>query len=132
MKSVLTYVLLVGGPGAGVLGILHKGRELRAPRSVDGEWRVELAGVAAPGVMKIQQSGPHLSVTLPGANGALDGSIEGVAVQAHPAPGCTAAGLRARLDRATGTLAGEIAGDDCVAAAFRATRVERAVGGGAH
>lgn len=132
MKSILTYVLLVGVPGAGVLGILHQGQRLHAPHQVEGEWRVELAGQPAAAVMTIQQSGPYVSITLPGANDALDGTIDGVAVQAEPGAGCPKPRMRARLDRAARTLAGEIVGNDCMAVGFRATRAEQKKGGGAH
>lgn len=38
---VIAYILLVGLPLAGLIGILKTGRSLRAPISIDGTWKVE-------------------------------------------------------------------------------------------
>ncbi|MBD0321213.1 MAG: hypothetical protein ICV87_12810 [Gemmatimonadetes bacterium] len=64
MKSFFTYLFLVGIPAAGLLGILHVGRGLDAPRAIGGEWRIA-AGPLAGSRFVVQQSGEHLSLVLP-------------------------------------------------------------------
>ncbi len=55
---------MVGAPIAGVLGVLHAGRDLRAPHAIGGEWRIG-AGPLAGSTFVVQQSGEHLSLVLP-------------------------------------------------------------------
>ena len=38
---VVAYIVLVGLPLAGLAGVLRSGRNLAAPMSVDGSWKVE-------------------------------------------------------------------------------------------
>jgi hypothetical protein len=70
LKSFFTYLVLVGLPAAGLLGILHVGRGLDAPSAIGGEWRIA-AGPLAGSTFVVQQSGEHLSLVLP-----VDGGIE--------------------------------------------------------
>lgn len=69
MKSFFTYLVLVGFPAAGLLGILHVGRGLHAPRAIGGEWRIAARPLAGS-TFVVQQSGEHLSLVLP-----VDGGI---------------------------------------------------------
>jgi hypothetical protein len=89
MKAVLLYLVLVGLPVLGVLGILRIGGGLSAPPNLRGGWRgglspaaqlvppcVELSSDAA--VFDITQSGVHVSVTLnDAARTHLDASLLG-------------------------------------------------------
>lgn len=70
LKSFFTYLVLVGFPAAGLLGILHVGRGLHAPRAIGGEWRIA-SGPLAGSTFDVQQSGEYLSLVLP-----VDGGIE--------------------------------------------------------
>ena len=89
---VIAYILLVGLPIAGLLGVLKTGRHLSAPVSIDGNWKVEATADAATSSacfqsvswlhdspLAISQSGPGLvlswnGVTKPVASGSLDGN----------------------------------------------------------
>jgi len=67
---------MVGLPIAGMLGALHLGRELAAPASVAGVWRVELVGPAGgiqrcneapapvPQALQITQSGRRIAISV--------------------------------------------------------------------
>ena len=76
---LIGYVLLVGLPLAGLLGILEVGRKLTAPISVEGQWKLDadpresgkrcaesLAANGLPTVI-ISQSGKSLIATLKGS-----------------------------------------------------------------
>lgn len=93
MKALLQYVLLVGLPILGVLGVLQLGEALVAPKAVAGIWRLESARGPAPvsscpdraevadvEAFTLSQSGPKLTFEL----GKLTayGAIDGRAVQA--------------------------------------------------
>ena len=77
MKSVLLYLVLVGTPFLGLLGILQIGEKLEAPVSVGGSWAVEsttaqalersCAPLEAPGdrlELTISQSGRYVQLRL--------------------------------------------------------------------
>lgn len=77
MKAVLHYLVLVGIPILGVLGLLRIGSDLKPPVSVGGEWQLELtastltdagcASLFAEGiqpVLTVSQSGLHLVLEL--------------------------------------------------------------------
>ena len=135
LKSFFTYLVLVGFPAAGLLGILHVGRGLDAPRAIGGEWRIA-AGPLAGSTFVVEQSGEHLSLMLP-----VDGGIQlrgksrgdtlrlshaGSAISGaeacSPVQGTT---LRAVLDLSAGvrmTGAAAIGGDGCPAIPFEAER----------
>ena len=76
-KLIVAYLLLVGAPLLGLLGILRCGQHLAAPASVDGTWSLEddltpLAGSVCKGAfanisqpfLSISQSGSRLTFTL--------------------------------------------------------------------
>lgn len=149
MKSFLTYAVLVGVPGAGLLGILNAGQSLRAPHAVGGEWRVE-AGALAGTTLRVEQSGEHLSLVVPGAAvrgergevrlpaRSLRGRIRGDTVTVRGPGGflpgshaCTADGdgvVRLVVDRAARRFTGE-ADDRCRTTPVVATQVPAAARG---
>lgn len=76
-RLVISYILLVGIPLLGVVGILGAGRRLTAPISVAGSWDFKIDPIASetqsciarlgfmrPTVMDISQSGRYLTLTL--------------------------------------------------------------------
>jgi len=123
-------------PIAGVLGILHAGRGLRAPHAIGGEWRIG-AGPLAGSAFVVQQSGEHLSLVLPVKGGIqLRGKSRGDTLELRnrglpithteycdPVQGTT---LRAVLDltAAPGRMRGTavIGGDHCPPIPFDASR----------
>jgi hypothetical protein len=93
---VIAYILLVGLPLLGLVGILRGGRSLTAPFSVDGAWKIE-SGVsrlpASPcgnflslvsnAPLSISQSGKSLVVTLTGGTKTTTGTLDGKTVRAQ-------------------------------------------------
>ena len=77
MKPLLAYAALVGLPLAGLVAVLHAGRDLQAPPSIAGEWRIEFLPTAAvePPRFTISQSGTHVQLEMFGREyrGALRG-----------------------------------------------------------
>jgi len=70
-RLVISYVLLVGIPLLGVVGVLGAGRGLTAPISVAGNWDLQLGqscgaglGFTDPTILDISQSGNYLTLTL--------------------------------------------------------------------
>ena len=96
MKTLLQYLVLVGIPILGVLGILRMGQGLTAPQAVSGIWQVTPSGPAlTPSAVRacpaaaefleqpnlsVEQSGPRLVFDL--SNFTIHGTIEGQAVRA--------------------------------------------------
>lgn len=90
MRFVTLYLVLVGLPVLGVLGILRAGQELTAPRSVSGTWVAEPSFGAEPVgacwlsrlgadrlTMMVSQSGPNLDAALQGQRPiSLQGTIQ--------------------------------------------------------
>lgn len=73
MKTVATYIFLVGLPVLGVLLVLRLGQNLTPPMSVGGVWQIEVPAQAEcaaewEGIdeltLTISQSGPNLTLTL--------------------------------------------------------------------
>ena len=89
MRSLFSYVLFVGLPLAGLLGVLRIGQGIEAPLAVHGAWAVQ--PMAAPGrvctryllfgadsSLTIAQSGRELTATLgPSGEVALRGALDG-------------------------------------------------------
>jgi hypothetical protein len=87
MRVVGLYIVLVGVPFAGLMGVLHVGESLSAPRAVGGVWRFEVDR-AAPNpllerllpaeepTLKLVQSGPRVEVAAAHEHslGFIDGS----------------------------------------------------------
>jgi hypothetical protein len=96
MKLLVTYLLLVGLPVIGVLGVLEVGRSLTPSLSVSGHWKVEIgrrAGAnsscadffdeSGPLTLSISQSGPNLSLLFESTRKLkLDGEIESTSLKA--------------------------------------------------
>jgi hypothetical protein len=107
---VIAYILLVGLPIAGLLGVLKTGRHLAAPVSVDGNWKVRATADAAASSacfqsiswlqdspLAISQSGPGLvlswnGVTKPTAPGSLDGNAIKASIPTGSASGACGGG----------------------------------------
>ena len=108
MKTILIYVLLVGAPLLGLLGILRAGERIVPPRHVGGGWAAEpalaaalraacpdLVFPAAGPALDVSQSGTRAVVTLndPAAT-ALDARLDGDALTAATEEGSAACGGR--------------------------------------
>ena len=108
MKTLLIYLLLVGAPLLGLLGILRAGERIVPPRHVGGAWAVEpafaaalraacpdLVFPAAGPTLDVSQSGTRAVVTLndPAAT-PLDARLDGDALSAATAEGSAACGGR--------------------------------------
>lgn len=97
---ILAYVLLVGLPIVGLLGVLRSGRSLKAPLSIDGVWQFQadtsqLAALPCGKALSenpdtalaISQSGNNFTLSF--ANGPKStafGVLDGVTVKASIAP----------------------------------------------
>lgn len=116
MRLPLLYLLLIGMPVLGILGLLRLGRDLTPPLSVRGSWVAQLDRRAlgemrcdeALGcdqtILTISQSGTHLLITLNDKRATtFDGQIQEAAVIAEArSPLATAAiHLQAEVDRQT-------------------------------
>lgn len=125
---------MVGGPIAGVLGVLHAGRDLRAPHAIGGEWRVaggELAGT----LFVVEQSGEYLSIDGPVEGVRLRGKLRGDTLELDgPGAGSCPTTLRAVLDASAKPrrITGALAGEGCATRAIDATHAPRAAKGGGH
>src|SRR5436190_2119284 len=96
MKSILLYLVLVGLPLLGIVGLLQVGQGLSAPISLAGKWDVQLVpsrppdparqdGLlrAAPATVNITQSGPNLRLTFDNTPSPIfEGSIRGMTINA--------------------------------------------------
>jgi hypothetical protein len=118
LKSILTYLLLIGIPLAGLLWILDYGARLSAPPSIAGEWRIEgsLTGCldAQPSALALQQSGRFVRVVLGEASGEarLDGDeLHGSVVP--PNGPCASVELVGRFDPAIERFIGQATGIGC-------------------
>ncbi|MEP7324688.1 MAG: hypothetical protein ABI836_01960 [Gemmatimonadota bacterium] len=75
MRGVVIYLLLVGIPVAGVIGVLEVGRRITPPPFLGGTWALAISadsscGGPAPAdslTMVISQSGTHIAVNFPGS-----------------------------------------------------------------
>lgn len=92
MRHVLAYLLVVGGPLLGLLGVLRVGQGIRAPMAVHGAYVLQVADSASlrpqpclryllsgtDSTLHIAQSGAQLVGTLgPEKNVALRGALDG-------------------------------------------------------
>jgi hypothetical protein len=103
MRQVFSYLLFVGVPLAGLLGVLRLGQGLEAPLAVHGAWAVQpmpaISRVCtryllsdADSTLAISQSGSELTATLgPGGEVALRGELsrDEVALEGVIQPGAT-------------------------------------------
>lgn len=90
MKTAILYLVLVGLPTLGVLGVLRAGQSLTPPVSVSGLWNVEISTQAAGNSpcgeqfdkseilsLSIKQSGTHLLFSFEKKKINLAGEIDG-------------------------------------------------------
>jgi hypothetical protein len=103
MRSLFSYLLFVGVPLMGLLGVLRWGQGLEAPLAVHGAWAVQPMPATgrvctryllsdADSTLTISQSGRELTAALgPGHEVALRGSLTGdeVALEGVIQPGAT-------------------------------------------
>ena len=131
---VPAYLLLVGVPVLGLLGILEAGRGIPAPPSIGGEWTLEfdLAAHCAtpPGAIlrqpafNISQSGTEALVTLDDGHATtLECAVNGNVLTAKSLT-ATIAGKKGER-----TLQGTMQIDGCGPVAFRAIRQAPKKGG---
>ncbi len=97
---VLAYILLVGLPIVGLLGVLKSGRTLKAPPSIDGLWRLQadtsqLAALpcgkalaeTSDTALAISQSGRNFTLSFTsGPKSVASGVLDGTTVKASIAP----------------------------------------------
>lgn len=96
---VFAYIVLVGVPVLGLVGVLRGGKTLTAPISVSGSWKVSadqsrflanpcariLSGANA--TFAISQSGKNFTLTVPSASlSTSSGAIEGTTLRADLTP----------------------------------------------
>jgi hypothetical protein len=123
---VAAYLLLVGVPVLGLLGILEAGRAIPAPLSISGDWTLEFdpaahcahgpAGLRQP-VLNISQSGTQALITVnDGHATTLEATIGGATLTAKSLTASIAGKPDAR------TLEGRMNFDGCTPVAFRAVR----------
>ena len=151
---VIAYILLVGLPLLGLVGVLRSGRSLTAPFSVDGAWKLDAGAAhasAAPcadfllsvsnSSVSISQSGTSLVIGLGGKT--TTGTLAGETIKAQfaGADNVNAAdckdrtlALSATLDPLTEprTLSGKLFLEGCAACVpveFRAVKQPRPAGG---
>ena len=156
---IIAYIFLVGLPLLGLVGVLKTGRNLTAPASVDGTWKVEAAtdpqaasasscgnyySAITSQPLSISQSGPNLVIALAGGTRTTAGTIEGKTLTAQFRGGDGSRGacadrslnLTAALDSQAEprTLLGTIRVENCAACLlqFHAVRQPRAAAGGTH
>jgi hypothetical protein len=123
---VAAYLLLVGMPVLGLLGILEAGRGIPAPPSISGDWALEFdpAAPCANGpaslrqpALSISQSGTEALITMnDGHATTLEATIDGTTLTAKWLTASIAGKLGAR------TLEGKMHFDGCAPVAFRAVR----------
>jgi hypothetical protein len=151
---VIAYILLVGLPLLGLVGVLRSGRTLTAPFSVDGAWKID-TGTAHPSAapcgdflsslsnspVSISQSGTSLVIGL-GSGKTTTGILDGKTIKAQFAGSANPnandcsdhnLALTATLDPQTEprTLSGRITVEGCATCApveFYATRQPRPAG----
>jgi hypothetical protein len=147
-RLFVSYILMVGIPLFGIVGVLGAGRRLTAPISVAGSWDLQIdpsvtqarscvagLGFTHPTVLEISQSGKYLSLSLSSQlKVKLQATLEGKALVTDStlpvAESCSgAAGLSLKADvepKATPpTMSGVLSFDacpSCGAASFRAVR----------
>ena len=123
MRAILLYVILVGVPVLGIVGLLRVGQRVSAPISLAGKWSAQLTppnpqdlagnnSLLRPGPtnLKISQSGTHLLLSFEDEqNTTLVGNIQDETINAvrrgatetHKSEGTTSVNLNARVDRHT-------------------------------
>jgi hypothetical protein len=128
---VAVYLLLVGVPVLGLLGILEAGRSIAAPLSIGGEWALESTPTAdcanPPGSLQrqlawsVSQSGNQALITLHDGYGTtLQATIDGATFTAKSPVASITATIAGKLDQRT--LEGKVTLLGCAPVAFHAVR----------
>jgi hypothetical protein len=140
VRSVVIYLILVGLPVLGTSVVLEKGRDLKAPMSVGGEWNLQVwPDSSCPAIpvdtlsLAVQQSGPRLEIEL-GGQARLHGRIDADRFSAFGEDSIRGTGRLVR-DSAGARLEGMFAGFPCRAAVrtpFRGSRVLSEPPAGSH
>jgi hypothetical protein len=135
-RLVISYVLLVGIPLLGVVGVLGAGRSLTGPISVAGTWNLQIdpsvtqvkscvagLGFTHSNILDISQSGRYLTLTLNSQpKVGLPGTLQGKTVAANltspfetSCDGASGLSLTAEIDpKATPrTMSGVLKFDGC-------------------
>ena len=113
------YILMVGAPVLGLLGILEAGRTIAAPPSIGGEWTLQFdAGPQCAGIpasLNISQSGPAATITLNDGR-TIQARVDGVTLSGES--------LRVSIAGKAGsrTLIGVLSLNGCGPVAFHAIR----------
>jgi len=128
---VTAYLLLVGVPVLGLLGILEAGRGIPAPLSIGGDWTLEFdpaaqcatgpSGLRQP-ALNISQSGTGALITVnDGHTTMLEATISGATLTAKSPAATIAASIAGKSGART--LEGKMNFDGCGPVAFRAVHV---------
>ena len=142
MKSVVIYLILVGIPIAGVVGVLQAGRHITPPPYVGGTWAVTIVPdstchPSTPGdsmTVVVMQSGSHLVVT---SDNPMLPKLRGLANGQYFRVGSTSDSvhMHGSIKRGENRMRGFLVGVPCAAAGrtiFRGTRVAPPGAMGAH
>jgi hypothetical protein len=130
VKSIITYLFLVGIPLAGLLWMLDYGEQKIAPPTIAGAWVIDgaLTGCLAvePKQLAFEQSGRFIQVALGEARG--EARLDGDSLRAsvvEPGGACTSIEIEGSFDAATERFVGQATGigcDVCQAVALQARR----------
>lgn len=118
IKSILTYLFMVGIPLVGLLWILDFGGQRIAPPAIAGAWQIEGSLTsclgAQPSELAFQQSGRFVQVVLGGASGEarLDGDELHASVVEPNGP-CSSVELAGSFDATTERFVGQLTGSGC-------------------
>jgi hypothetical protein len=133
VKSIITYLFLVGIPLAGLLWILDYGEQRIAPPAIAGHWQIEssLTGCldAPPTELAFQQSGRFVQISIGQASG--DARLDGEQLHAsvvEPNGPCTSVELEGSFDAASERFIGQATGtgcDACQGVAIEAQRIAK-------
>jgi hypothetical protein len=142
MKSVVIYLILVGIPIAGVIGVLRAGQHITPPPYVGGTWAVTFVpdttchSIAAGDslTMVVMQSGSHVVITsanpvLPKLRGLANGQYF------RATSGSDSVQMHGAIKRGEDRMRGFLVAMPCAAArrtTFRGTRVAAPGAVGAH
>jgi hypothetical protein len=134
IRALGSYLIFVGIPVLGILGLLQIGKTATAPASVGGVWNLTIVRDAwdcesAPiktQVMQISQSGRFIVITLGNQSSTLTGEIKELAISASGNSIDTRKDpfeiqLNGTLDPATTTVNGNIIFSPCGKWQFSAT-----------
>lgn len=122
VKTIVTYLLMVGIPLAGLLWILDEGEKYVAPPAIKGHWAIEDSGETQltscfgeqPSELVFEQSGRFIHITLGGAKG--NGRFDDEHLSANLGGGaCGTIELEGSFDEATEQFTGRATASGCEA-----------------